>query len=71
MRLVECQQQRRRRLGYCPHQAGTVVVNAAGTDMQVYVAKEAFARKQSLLTWHDDKFGGWYLGPISQGRAAA
>ena len=53
------------------NQAGTVVVDAAGTDMQVYVAKEAFARKQSLLTWHDDKFGGWYLGSISQGRAAA
>lgn len=53
------------------NQAGTVVVEATGTDMHIYVAKDALARKQSTHTWHDDKFGGWYLGSINQGRAAA
>ena len=51
-------------------QAGTVVVDALGTSMRIFVANEACARKRNSNTWYDP-YGGWYLGSINQGRAAA
>jgi competence protein ComEC len=61
-----------RRLMYITaNQAGTVVVDATTNDMHVYVAKEAFARREYPRTWNADIYGGWYWGSISEGRAAA
>ena len=46
------------------NQAGTVVVNTGAKQMQVYVSREDFARKQFARTTYSSEFRAWYLGYI-------
>ncbi|MCK5273960.1 MAG: hypothetical protein KAR37_04875 [Alphaproteobacteria bacterium] len=47
------------------NQAGTVVVDTNGEKMQIYVAKESFARKTFAATTYSSKFRAWHLGYIA------
>ena len=60
-----------RGLKYITNQAGTVVVDASGEAMHVYVAKDTYARRQFPQTWLADLYGGWYWGSVSGRRVAA
>jgi hypothetical protein len=57
---------RNRDLAYITNnQAGTVVVDTNGTQMQIYVTKESFARQQNSGTTYSPEFRAWYLGYIA------
>jgi beta-lactamase superfamily II metal-dependent hydrolase len=54
-----------RGLGYITNfQAGTVIVDASQVPMQVFVAKEAFARRQNPRTQFSHAHQAWLLGVI-------
>lgn len=57
---------RNRGLAYLTgNQSGTVVVDTNGTNMQVYVANEAYARKRYSATFYSPQFRAWYIGYIA------
>ena len=55
-----------RKLTYVTNnQANCMVVDASTTPMQLYVTHEHFARQRNLLTFYDNTFRAWYVGPIT------
>lgn len=46
------------------NQAGNVIVDTDTAPMQVFVAKEAFARKRNPYTWFSDYHKAWFLQDI-------
>lgn len=57
---------RNRHLEYITcNQARTVVVDTNGQNMQVYVAKEAYARRKHPGTTYSHEFRAWHIGDIA------
>lgn len=57
---------RNRNLSYITNnQAGTIVIEAKGSRMEVFVSKEPFARKRNPDTYYSTDYGAWHLGYIA------
>lgn len=53
------------------NQAGSMVVNATSSSLDLYVTNENFARKKNAFTFYSEGFKAWYVQEICQYASAA